>query len=127
MAFNFTKLNKEFVNPFTFEISDKAPYVKLQDLDAEQVYTARYFYINTKSKFADHPVVGIEEQNGVWVTLPAHLTEMVKGILADNEAIEAINNGQCFFKVRSYHSDKFNRDGFSIEFVEGKETNNESK
>ena len=106
--FDFESLNKDYSSPFTYAMREDAPFVKISDLDAEKTYTLVNLYINTKSKYGAHPVAGIAEDNGIWVSLPNHLTDTAKAILSNTEAIEAINNKKCGIKARKFHSDKYN-------------------
>ena len=115
--FDFESLNKDYSSPFTYAMREDAPFVKISDLDTEKTYTLVNLYINTKSKYGAHPVAGIADDNGIWVSLPNHLTDTAKAILSNTEAIEAINNKKCGIKARKFHSDKYNRDGYSISFV----------
>lgn len=115
--FDFESLNKDYSSPFTYQMKEDAPFVKISDLDEKEVYTLAILYINKKSKYGDHPVAGIKENDGTWISLPSHLVDTAKAILDNKEAIEAINKGECGIKVRKFHSDKFNRDGYSIDFV----------
>lgn len=118
--FDFTSLNKEFTSPFNYEIGENAKYLKPSELKEDEVYVMRSIFINTKSKFGEHPVCIIEADNedkGFYVSLPAHLTKIAKTILENDDAIEAINNRKCGIKARKFYSKTYNREGFSVDFV----------
>ena len=51
------------------------------------------------------------------VNLPAHLLEACEEMRKDQEAIDAINNGQAGFKVYHYTS-KAGKTGFSVDWVD---------
>lgn len=93
------------------------PYVKLEQLfnenGAEKIYTLQAIYINTRSKFGDAPVAVIE---GAIVNWPSHMTNQVKEILADKEAIEAIKNGFAGFTIYTYPS--HGKTCYGVKFVD---------
>lgn len=118
--FNFEELNKDYTSKFNFELGEKAEYVKPADLDLKETYVMRSIFINEKSKFGAHPVCAIEADNenkGLYVSLPAHLLETAKAILANDDAIKAINARQCGIKAKKFVSKKYNTEGYSIDFV----------
>lgn len=95
------------------------PYKTLKDLYAgdggDKVYTLRALYINTKSKYDPNPVAGID---GALIDLPAYMTDTVREILADKDAIEFINDSGVGFNVREYSNDKHNTICYTIDFVD---------
>lgn len=120
----FAELNKVLESQFvrSGEFSE-LPFLKLSDVyeDENKVYTIADLWINPKSKFGEHPVVGIlDEQGNAWqnVSLPKHMTETVKSIINSADMVQAVNDGKAGFKVRKYHSKTYNKDCFSIEFVD---------
>lgn len=127
MAYNFKKYNLftnyEFVPPY--DMSDGDVYKSLEDLykedGADFEHTAWGFYINKKTKFASK--VTREKQAAVALTqdapvnLPDHMLGEILEIMEDEEATEAINAGQCVFKVRKYYSKQYKKDCYSIEFI----------
>lgn len=94
-------------------------YASMADLfnahGANHVYPVRALYINTKGKFADSPVIATESE---FVNCPAHMTDTVRDIIADDEAIEMINGGAVGFQIYQYENVKYNRDCFGIRFVD---------
>lgn len=124
MAFDFTKVNRNTQSQFTYKLPENTEFVKLSDLgtkeniDNEVPFEVRILYINSKGKFNPHPVACVvSDDKATLVDLPENLTDTVKTIIDDPDAVEAINNGQCGFTVRSYHSSKYNRDCFTVDFV----------
>lgn len=139
MAFSFSKkFNKEKL----FKINtDGFEYVSLEDLynetkemvllDADEdtmsdpdemkshiestVFQVRGIYINTKGLYDDAPVVALDS---AYVNLPAHLTPICKEILADPQAIAAINAGRVGFTIYTYVKPAYNKTCYSIKWVD---------
>lgn len=128
MAFSIKKYNRggEFaINTTGLE------YFTLKELydgipTTDTTYVVGALYINTKSKFGDSPVAVVmrndevngEEIPGFCVNLPRHLVEDVREILSSDEAVEAINARKVGFTVRKYYSKAYERDNFSITWVD---------
>lgn len=97
---NFEKLNKG-QSPFKFQLPKDSSYKKLKDLEVGTQYQIMGLFVN-KSKddeYDDHPVaVG----RHFYIDLPSYANDAVQEILSDDEAIEAINAGQCGIEVTSY-------------------------
>lgn len=82
-------------------------------------------FINTKSRYGENAnlVVVTPDENGEIVpayiaSLPAHLTDTVKEMLADTEAVDAIKNYQVGFSIREYHNKKFNVDAYTVDWCD---------
>lgn len=110
-----SKYNKGGV---TFEVDIKNfHFVTLEQLFARDggktIFGIDGLYINKKSSFGEHPVaiVAVEE---MLVDLPAHLTEDVKEMLSDPEAIEAIKNGHGGFSVEMYEQKQYKKTCYGI-------------
>ena len=116
----FSELNKSFESPFKVQIPDDVEFCKLADLDINNRYRLVSCYINSKSKFGAHPVAGVVDTDGVLlvVSLPRHLTDVFSAILNEPKYIEAINAGECNFKIKQCHSNKYNKDFLTIEFID---------
>ena len=120
MSFDFTIYNQNFANPFEYDIPKGTPFVQLMDLDENHLYRLRQIYINPKAKYGPHPVAGIEfdnEYSALWVSLPARMVQAVENLLSREEAIQAINQGECGFRIRNFHSEKYDKDGTALNFV----------
>lgn len=115
----FANLNKSFESPFTVNPPEDAEYKKLSDLIPNAIYTMVSCYINPKSKFGEHGIAGVIDTDGVIfnLSLPKHLNDVVTGILGDETYIDGVNAGECKFKIKSCHSNKYNRDFITIEFI----------
>lgn len=82
-------------------------FKKLGDLyDAKKpdtVFSVYGLYINRKGKYGDSPFAA---SDGYFISLPAHLVDVVKEILADDESIEQINRSEAGLVIRTYEDDK---------------------
>ena len=116
----FSDLNKSFESPFKVQIPSDVEFCKLADLDINASYRLVSCYINSKSKFGAHPVAGVIDNDGILlvVSLPRHLTGIFENILEEPKYIEAINAGECNFKIKQCHSNKYNKDFLTIEFID---------
>lgn len=107
--FNFGKFNKKQL--FVAETTGDEEYTNLQYLyerDGEgAVYTIKALYIGTKSNF--DPEVPLLLIDDYYVNLPVHQLSEIKEMLANPQAIAAINNGQAAFTIASYFQKRFNR------------------
>ena len=113
--FSFSKrYNKEKV--FTIDTST-FDYVSLEEMyqDEETVYPVRGVYINEKSMYDPAPVVATDSE---YVNLPAHMIDECRDMLADRQAISAINRGLVGFTIYKYHQARFNKDCYSIRWVD---------
>lgn len=100
----------------------KREWTKLEDIycsptyDPERIHTINGLFINTKSKYGDRPFVAFDD---IYLAdLPNHLLETVKTIMGTPEIVEQINNGKAGFKVYAYMSQTFNRECYSVRFVD---------
>lgn len=109
----FAKYNKTNVN---FDIDVKGmEFTKLKDLYPNGTrYTVNGLYIHT-GKLNVHPVAISQEINRQ-IDLPEHLTDTVRSILADSEAVEAIREGKCAIEIYEYTAR--NKQCYSVRFVE---------
>lgn len=118
MSFKFSNLNKG--NKFTFKPEKDFSYISLKELlqinkgDLEVVYPVRALYVNKSSKFGPQGLVALDE---CYVNLPKHMLEDVESIIDSEEAVEAVNAGQCGMKIRPYE-DRNGRDQLSIDWVD---------
>lgn len=55
---------------------------------------------------------------GFWLNMPNSMVDTVAAILDDEEAVQAVNEGKVGFTVRPYHSDRYNKDCYAIDFVD---------
>lgn len=118
MSFNFAAKNKTG-SQFTYKLPQDAPYLSLSELleangdDMKTTYIVRALYINTRSKYGAQPLAVLDE---CYVNLPKHKLEDVSEFLTDPAAVQAINDGECAFRIREYQ-DRNSIDRLSIDWV----------
>ena len=113
--FSFSKrYNKEKV--FTINTSS-FDYVSLEEMyhDDEAVYPVRGVYINEKSLYDPAPVLATDD---CYVNLPSHILNECRDMIADRQAVSAINRGLVGFTIYKYHQARFNRDCYSVKWVD---------
>jgi len=104
--FSFSSFNKERV--FSFDTTKiTGNYTNLQGLykanGADFVYQVKGVYISTSSEYnAESPIVALAD---TYVNFPQHQLADIKAILADKEAIRAINKGKAGFRIETYSND----------------------
>lgn len=88
---------------FNFEIPKEFQYASLADLynqnGADFEYLVMGIYKNRKSKFGESYVVATTHE---LVNVPKHINDSCSAIIADTDAVNAINNGVFGFKIRAY-------------------------
>lgn len=110
---------------FTTDISNLS-FIKLEDAfkmaeDAKAVsgyikpFILTGMFINNKSKFGPRPFVSTPD---FLVDLPSHMLDTVKEMLADEAVVDEINHGLVGFVVRTYFSNTYKKDCYSIKFVD---------
>lgn len=81
-------------------------YVKLGDVaaksSADEIHSVNGMWLH-KSKLGDAPVF-IDAANKQLVNMPAHMCEVVREILADGEAVQAIKDGKVGYTIYTYES-----------------------
>ena len=81
----------------------------------EQQYKVLGLFTNNGGKFGTEPVAIVD---GFLVNLPRHLLDAVQQMLDSNEIVQYIKDGHVAFKIYEYHSNKYNRDANSIEWLD---------
>ena len=79
------------------------------------VYVVRGIYINKKSLYDPSPVIALDD---CYVNFPAHLLEVCQEMISDRAVVDAINEGHCGFRVTKYHQKRYNKDCYSVEWVD---------
>lgn len=105
-------------NVFGIDTSDYK-YVGLKELfdtDPEAQYKVLGFFVNSKGKFGSEPNAIID--NKLIVNLPRHLLDTVNELLDDDKYIEYIKQGHVAFTVYQYHSNKYNKDAYSVTWLD---------
>lgn len=87
----------------------------LYDTDPEKGYQVLGLFTNNSGKFGTEPVAIID---GFLVNLPRHLLDAVQQMLDSDEIIQYIKDGHVAFKIYQYHSNRYNRDAYSIEWLD---------
>lgn len=99
---DFTKYNNES-GKFKRKLPQDSPYKKLSELEEGKTYTVIGGFISHKGNYGDHAVLALDD--GFYADLPKHMTTTVKEILADGEAVDAINNDHCGIQTYKYQKD----------------------
>lgn len=111
------KYNKEKL--FDFDTPEDFEYKALSDLFNDngeaKVYPVKALYINTKSRYGDAPVIVTDT---CLVNVPSHMTDTVKQMLADREAVDDINAGKVGFTIYQYEAKKRSGKFFNVKWVD---------
>ncbi len=115
MAFNFTKFNtKKYDWDWSEFAEDSRSLETLFEEDGEgTIYRVRGLIITDwqeklKNKVVNHqiPTAVLDEYKA---TLPQHQLQQVIDMDNDPEAVEAINRGECGFKIRKYYKAEYDK------------------
>ena len=87
----------------------------LYDTDPEKQYKVLGLFTNNSGKFGVEPVAIVD---GFLINLPRHLLVAVQQMLDSDEIIQYIKDGHCGFKIYQYHSSRYNKDAYSIEWLD---------
>ena len=109
---DFTTLNTNH-NTFT-NLQKDLPFKKIDEIELGKVYTVNAILFS-KSKFGERVFVSLKE--GMNVDLPKGQNDVCKSIIGNADAVKDINDGKCGIKFGKYHSNKFNRECMSVEWV----------
>lgn len=116
----FSHLNKSYENKFVNMPESLENYRKIAELNQNEIYTVLGMYIVPagKSKFGEHANMGLVDSNGeaFIINLPHHMTDSVKMIMANDELLKGVNNGDCKVKVKDYFSKKYNKNCRTLEY-----------
>ena len=85
------------------------------DEPEDSVYVVRGIYINKKSLYDPSPVIALDD---CYVNFPAHLLDVCQEMISDRAVVDAINEGHCGFRVTKYHQKRYNKDCYSVEWVD---------
>lgn len=119
---NFTQFNKNQFKKIDWQIETKEYcFKKLSEYGNNAIINVKGFFF-MKTNFGLQ-LIAIDEQNKTLVNLPCNKQETISNLLKDDNAINAIKNGECFIQVRSYHSKKYNKECFTFDFVESQKVN----
>lgn len=87
----------------------------LYNTNPEKGYQVLGLFTNNGGKFGTEPVAIVD---GFLVNLPRHLLDAVQQMLDSDEIVQYIKDGHVAFKIYEYHSNKYNRDAYSIEWLD---------
>lgn len=105
-------------NVFGIDTSDYK-YTNLATLfntDPDAKHKVLGLFVNTKGKYGSEPNAIIE--NNLIVNLPRHLLETVNELLDDDRYIDYIKAGHVGFTIYQYHSSKYNKDAYSVTWLD---------
>lgn len=95
--------------------TDGFEFVSPSSLELDKVFKLHGVFTTPDSGYG---VGGIFIMDDKLMNVPASYVDMVKEILADEEAVEEIKAGKIGFKLNTYVSKKFKRTGYGIELVD---------
>ena len=111
--------NKHNKGGVLFEVDIKDfKFRSLKDLYQEEpkaVYGVDGLYINSKSKYGDHPVAIISAL-GILVDFPGYMTDDVKQILSDPEDVESIKSGKVGFSIEEFTDKNFGKTCYGVKW-----------
>ena len=88
----------------------------LYDTDPTAQHKLLGFFVNSKGKFGAEPNAILE--NNLIANLPRHLLDTVNQMLDDNRYIEYIKEGHVGFTIYQYHTNKYNKDAYSVTWLD---------
>ena len=107
-----------------FEVETEGlPYLSLEEVYGQYGKNALYrvdaLYINRGGMYDDAPVAVVQcGKDRFMLNMPSHMTATVEDILSDAEDIDDIKSGKVGVKVYPYHSKTYNKDCYSITWVD---------
>ena len=114
---DFTKINKVAV--FKNAKKDITIFKKIGDIEQGEIYKVNGIFPYT-SKFGRQFFLSLErvgENDFFNFNLPKDQAENAELLLRSEEAIRAINAGECGVAIRQYYSKKYEKNCVSIEWV----------
>lgn len=112
MSFTITKFNKGSKFTATPEKGVEYAYIKLDKV--EKADKVKALYVND-SKYGEQAVAFM---GSYFVNLPLHMTSVVKDILSDEDAIDAINSGKVGLVRKVYTSSKDGLEHYTGEWLD---------
>lgn len=120
----FTNLNKS-TKLFNVEVENPI-FKKIKDFQENECLQVLGCYTNKKSVYGDEPIFIVKDvQNNIFfVNMPKHHLETLNQIINNADLVAGVNNGECFIKIITYFSKRFNKQCFDFEFVAIEDFNN---
>ena len=111
---NFSDFNKRRFNIDTtgFQYSSLADLYNNDGKD--HIYIVRAVFMS-KGQYGETPLLATDT---TFVNLPKNCISVCNTILNSTEAISGINEGKCGFKIRQYHSEKYNKNCYAVDFID---------
>ena len=118
-----SKYNKQ-ESRFTYQIPEDSDhkFVKASELfempDNNDGVVVRSIYINNKGKYGAHGVFVCSEP-AILIDCPNHMTDAIRDLMVDDEAVDQINAGKLAVKAYKYDT-KNAKEGFAfgLEFID---------
>ena len=112
-------LMQQFNHQNIFDVdTSNFKWVSLKDLyntDPQAKHKVLGLFTNKGGKYGPEPVAIID---GFLVNLPRHLVDTVQQMLDSDEIVQYIKDGHVAFTIYQYHSSKYNRDAYSVEWLD---------
>lgn len=112
-------LMKQFNNQNIFDIdTSKYKWISLKALyetAPKENHKVLGLFTNNGGKYGIEPVAIID---GFLVNFPRHLLDTVQQMLDSDEIIQYIKDGHVAFSIYQYHSSKYNKDAYSVEWLD---------
>lgn len=113
----FSKYNKT-ENIFKYNRDTPREFITMAELydnyGADHEYTLYGIWFNN-GRYGIQGVAVLDTDK--YVDLPIGMTDTLKDICADNEAVAAINAGECKVKIYRYFNKKYYKDCYNISFI----------
>lgn len=90
-------------------------FYKPKDIELDKVHKLYGLFVTKGGKYGDNASAILEDK---FVNISQSYLEEVKDILADEDAIQYIKDGHAGIIFSKFHSDKYDKDGYSVEFVD---------
>ena len=113
------EFNKEVVI-YEYDLpEDKRNFYNLSEIYNSGVYhkEVKGFFINTKGKYGENAIVVSDD---CFISLPQHLTEVVKKMMHNTTITELINKGMIYLRIRPYN--KGNNTYYSVVWLDRENT-----
>lgn len=121
IAKKYNKQGKRF--DYVIPENSEAVFVKASELfetipQNNSGVVVRSMYINSKGQFGAHGVLVCSEP-AILIDCPNHMTDTIKEIMADDEAVAQVNAGKLAVKAYKYET-KNAKSGFAygLEFID---------
>lgn len=112
------RLLQQFNHQNIFDVdTSNFKWVSLKDLyntNPQAKHKVLGLFTNKGGKYGPEPVAIID---GFLVNLPRHLLDTVQQMLDSDGIVQYMKDGHVAFTIYQYHSNKYNKDAYSIEWL----------